>query len=221
MPAGPRLGQAGHRGAAESSRRTARQVSRLGGVPVELLVEANLLGAAGALALSRSDAAAAGVDEAVRLALPEELRRPFEEVPARLRALLSQREHHRRAEPARRAEAARRADPSGRPQPSAALPAPSGPLLPGPRRPDPVAQHGAGSTVSAGSTEDGVIIQPLTERELEVLTYLDQLLPTEEIAARMFVSVNTVKMHVRAVLRKLAAERRNDAVRRARELGLV
>ena len=51
--------------------------------------------------------------------------------------------------------------------------------------------------------------------------YLDQLLPTEEIAARMFLSVNTIKTHVRAILRKLAAERRNEAVRRARELGLL
>ena len=66
-----------------------------------------------------------------------------------------------------------------------------------------------------------MIIQPLTEREREVLVYLDQLLPTEEIAAHMFVSVNTVKTHVRAILRKLAAERRNEAVRRARELGLI
>jgi LuxR family maltose regulon positive regulatory protein len=66
-----------------------------------------------------------------------------------------------------------------------------------------------------------VLIQPLTEREREVLGYLDALLPTDEIAARMFVSVNTVKTHVRAILRKLSAERRNEAVRRARELGLL
>ena len=66
-----------------------------------------------------------------------------------------------------------------------------------------------------------LIVQPLTEREREVLGYLDALLPTEEIAAKMFVSVNTVKTHVRAILRKLSAERRNEAVRRARDLGLV
>jgi ATP/maltotriose-dependent transcriptional regulator MalT len=65
------------------------------------------------------------------------------------------------------------------------------------------------------------IVQPLTEREREVLAYLAALLPTEEIAAAMFVSVNTVKTHVRAILRKLSVQRRNDAVRRARELGLV
>ncbi len=224
-------------GAAAESWRTARQVSRLGALPVELLVEANLLGAAGALALARPDAAAAGVDEAVRLASPEGLRRPFEEVPARLRALLAQREQHRRAEVPRRADASRAADtaaraelpgpaqPPARPRPAAPTPTgsgssgPAGSSVSAPRRSDAPGQHAGAAP--AGGTDSGVIIQPLTERELEVLTYLDQLLPTEEIAARMFVSVNTVKTHVRAVLRKLAAERRNDAVRRARELGLV
>jgi LuxR family maltose regulon positive regulatory protein len=37
----------------------------------------------------------------------------------------------------------------------------------------------------------------------------------------MYISVNTVKTHVRAILRKLSAERRYDAVRRAREIGLL
>jgi LuxR family maltose regulon positive regulatory protein len=47
------------------------------------------------------------------------------------------------------------------------------------------------------------------------------LLPTEEIAASLYVSVNTVKTHVRSILRKLSAARRNEAVRRARSLGLI
>ena len=37
----------------------------------------------------------------------------------------------------------------------------------------------------------------------------------------MFVSVNTVKTHVRAILRKLEVSGRNEAVRRARELELI
>ncbi|HEX5771760.1 MAG TPA: LuxR C-terminal-related transcriptional regulator [Nocardioidaceae bacterium] len=41
------------------------------------------------------------------------------------------------------------------------------------------------------------------------------------MAAEMFVSVNTVRTHVRSVLRKLGVNRRNAAVRKARELGLV
>ena len=55
----------------------------------------------------------------------------------------------------------------------------------------------------------------------EVLRYLSAHLSTEEIARSMYVSVNTVKTHVRGVLRKLAVSRRNEAVRRGHELGLV
>jgi LuxR family maltose regulon positive regulatory protein len=47
------------------------------------------------------------------------------------------------------------------------------------------------------------------------------MLPTEEIAATLYVSVNTVKTHVRSILRKLSASRRNEAIRRARTLGLI
>jgi LuxR family transcriptional regulator, maltose regulon positive regulatory protein len=65
------------------------------------------------------------------------------------------------------------------------------------------------------------IVEPLTVKETEVLRHLAALLSTEEIARKMFVSVNTVKTHIRGVLRKLAASRRNEAVRRAREIGLL
>ncbi len=44
---------------------------------------------------------------------------------------------------------------------------------------------------------------------------------TDEIAATLYVSVKTVKTHVRNVLRKLSASRRSEAVRRARSLGLI
>ena len=56
---------------------------------------------------------------------------------------------------------------------------------------------------------------------LEVLRYLAEMLSTAEIAATMFISVNTVRTHIRSILRKLAATRRNQAVRRARERGLL
>lgn len=65
------------------------------------------------------------------------------------------------------------------------------------------------------------VLQPLSERELEVLRHLAELLSTAEIAAAMFVSVNTVRTHIRSILRKLSVGRRNQAVRRGRELHLL
>ena len=65
------------------------------------------------------------------------------------------------------------------------------------------------------------LVEALTPKESEVLGHLAELLTTEEIATAMFVSVNTVRTHVRSILRKLGVSRRNAAVRRARELNLL
>ena len=77
---------------------------------------------------------------------------------------------------------------------------------------------------SRGAMSDAApaaVREALSPRELEVLRNLSALLTTEEIAATMFISVNTVRTHVRRILQKLAVSRRHDAVRRARALGLV
>jgi LuxR family maltose regulon positive regulatory protein len=66
-----------------------------------------------------------------------------------------------------------------------------------------------------------LVVESLTEREREVLQYVSQLLPTVEIAAEMYVSVNTVKSHLKSICRKLGAATRNEAVRRARQLELI
>jgi len=66
-----------------------------------------------------------------------------------------------------------------------------------------------------------IVVDRLSDRELEVLRHLAAMMGTEEIADTMYLSVNTVKTHVRSILRKLAASRRNEAVRRARALGIV
>lgn len=66
-----------------------------------------------------------------------------------------------------------------------------------------------------------VLGEPLTERELTVLRYLQSILSNVEIAAEMSLSVNTIKTHVRNIYRKLDVTRRRDAVRRARELNLL
>ncbi|WP_344410539.1 helix-turn-helix transcriptional regulator, partial [Streptomyces viridochromogenes] len=64
-------------------------------------------------------------------------------------------------------------------------------------------------------------VEPLSGRERDVLLRLAQMMSTEDIAADLYVSVNTVKTHLKSVYRKLAVNRRNDAVRRARELDLL
>jgi DNA-binding CsgD family transcriptional regulator len=61
----------------------------------------------------------------------------------------------------------------------------------------------------------------LSERELEVLAELAAGHANKEIAARLHVSPNTVKTHVARVFEKLQASRRTEAIRKARELGLV
>ena len=65
------------------------------------------------------------------------------------------------------------------------------------------------------------VIDPLTDREQTILRYLGSTLSTAEIAAELYLSVNTVKTHQRGVYRKLGATRRRDAVRRARLLHLL
>jgi LuxR family transcriptional regulator, maltose regulon positive regulatory protein len=76
-----------------------------------------------------------------------------------------------------------------------------------------------------GSSGNGVVpaelLEPLSRREGEVLRYLPTMMSNADIAAELFVSVNTVKTHVKSIYRKLDATRRPDAVRRARQLHLL
>ncbi len=66
-----------------------------------------------------------------------------------------------------------------------------------------------------------LVVEPLTEREREVLMHLSGMLTTAEVASEMYISVNTVKTHVKNIYRKLATDHRRDAVRRARQLKLI
>jgi LuxR family maltose regulon positive regulatory protein len=68
---------------------------------------------------------------------------------------------------------------------------------------------------------NGRLPEPLTERELEILAYLPDHSTNGEIAARCFVSVNTLKTHTAHIYRKLGVSGRSAAVARARELGLL
>ncbi|MEU0563524.1 LuxR C-terminal-related transcriptional regulator [Dactylosporangium sp. NPDC006015] len=85
------------------------------------------------------------------------------------------------------------------------------------------AELAAGSSPLAGGGRgaDGSLVEPLTERELTVLRYLQGTMSNLEIASTLYVSVNTVKTHVKNIYRKLHAGRRREAVERARELRLL
>jgi LuxR family maltose regulon positive regulatory protein len=62
---------------------------------------------------------------------------------------------------------------------------------------------------------------PLTEREQMVLRYLSSRLTYKEISSLLYVSLNTLKSHVRAVYRKLDVDSREDAVKAGRALHLL
>jgi LuxR family maltose regulon positive regulatory protein len=65
------------------------------------------------------------------------------------------------------------------------------------------------------------LIEPLSARELEVLGYLNGYLSAVEIAQKLFVSVNTVRTHMKSIYGKLDVHGRSQAVRRAKEIGLL
>jgi LuxR family transcriptional regulator, maltose regulon positive regulatory protein len=78
------------------------------------------------------------------------------------------------------------------------------------------------ASVAVTSRNEGCAVgEELTPKELEVLRLLATRLSRREIGARLYVSLNTVKTHQRAVYRKLRVEHRSAAVSRARELGLL
>jgi LuxR family maltose regulon positive regulatory protein len=65
------------------------------------------------------------------------------------------------------------------------------------------------------------LIEPLSDRELEVLRLLDDGLSNRQIAEKLIVTVGTVKSHVHNIYGKLGVERRTEALARARNLHLL
>ncbi|RIK42358.1 MAG: hypothetical protein DCC58_11135 [Chloroflexi bacterium] len=65
------------------------------------------------------------------------------------------------------------------------------------------------------------LVEPLSRRELEVLQLIAQGRSNREIGERLFLALDTVKGHNRAIFGKLQVQRRTEAVARARELGLI
>ena len=78
------------------------------------------------------------------------------------------------------------------------------------------------SSTEAEDVEEGrEPLEPLTPREVEVLTLLARGLPNKSIAAALGISDQTVKFHVATIFGKLGASNRTDAARRALRFGLI
>lgn len=131
------------------------------------------------------------LERALRLARPEQLRLPFTMERAWLRPVL-------RSDPELAVAYRELLEPSMISQPGGPLPAAQPDSQPAPP-----------------------VIEPLSDREREVLQHLAGMLSTMEIATEMYISVNTVKTHLRSIYRKLSVAHRGEAVRRARQLKLL
>ncbi|NIN69827.1 MAG: LuxR family transcriptional regulator, partial [Anaerolineae bacterium] len=65
------------------------------------------------------------------------------------------------------------------------------------------------------------LVEPLSQRELEVLGLIDEGLSNREIAERLFLSLNTVKGHTRNIYGKLGVASRTQATAKAKMIGLL
>jgi LuxR family maltose regulon positive regulatory protein len=174
--------------------------------PPAILQRIALLRAELAVADGDPYAARRAVRDALEHARPERRRRPFAEAGGWLQLLLRQypeltAEHGWLAnvpDPPADAPARGVFPPAG-----AAPPAPR-PLAGAADRPAPLA-----------------VVEQLTAREVEVLQRLARAMSTDDIATEMYLSVNTVKTHLRSIYRKLGTSGRSATARRARELNLL
>jgi len=87
--------------------------------------------------------------------------------------------------------------------------------------PDPGRSDRGTSASAAASPAADPALEPLTERELEVLRLIAAGLANKQIARRLDLSLNTVKTHARNVYAKLGVGSRTQAAARARDLGLA
>jgi LuxR family maltose regulon positive regulatory protein len=158
-----------------------------------LAIEASLVDAAAHQELGDRPAAARSLRRALDLAAPKGYRRAFVEAGLPVRMLLVDHLHR---------------DPAHRDLAGALVERLRDDAVPSPPPAGP--RPGA-----------AVLVEPLSERERVVLRYLPSTLSAAEIAGELYVSLNTVKTHIKNIYRKLDTNRRWDAVRRARQLKLL
>jgi LuxR family transcriptional regulator, maltose regulon positive regulatory protein len=77
------------------------------------------------------------------------------------------------------------------------------------------------AAVSSVGTGPETLIEPLTEREIEVLRLMADGLKYKEIAAKLFISHNTVRFHVKAIYGKLSVNNRTLAIEKGRQLQIL
>jgi ATP/maltotriose-dependent transcriptional regulator MalT len=77
------------------------------------------------------------------------------------------------------------------------------------------------SAKHAEKTNQSGLIEPLSEREIEVLQLIAEGLTNQEIAAHLFLAPSTVKVHTRNIYRKMGVNHRTQAVKKARGLDLL
>jgi LuxR family maltose regulon positive regulatory protein len=168
------------------------------GVPSGWLVEAFLLEAIARDALGEQDAAGGALERALDIAGPDRALVPFlfQPVPGLLQRQARQPTAH------------------------AALIADVLNLLGGPDGEASSAPLRSGSP-DRGAAAEGRLREPLSQAETRVLRYLPTSLSVAEIAGQLYLSVNTVRTHMRHLYAKLGAHRRHEAVEQARTLGLL
>jgi LuxR family maltose regulon positive regulatory protein len=74
---------------------------------------------------------------------------------------------------------------------------------------------------TSSQSDQSELVEPLSEREIEVLQLIAEGLTNQEIASRLFLSQNTIKVHTRNIYGKLNAHSRTQATLRSRELGIL
>jgi len=77
------------------------------------------------------------------------------------------------------------------------------------------------ATSTKSKVDQSELIEPLSEREIEVLQLIAEGLTNQEICSKLCVTLNTVKTHTRNIYAKLGAHTRTQAVARGRTLGLI
>ena len=76
-----------------------------------------------------------------------------------------------------------------------------------------------GSATTPPTSQVQLLIEPLTEREIEVIQLIENGLSNQEIAVKLFISITTVKRHISNIYAKLDVKNRTQAVARGKELG--